>query len=96
MFVDKQVIAVTVENMFLRSMGMLPFTCCEVYAPLGINTNVCTSVITSQHHIVQLPYHFRGVPSDPVVVKGTVVSLLPCPLEGAFAHFIEEGLARFA
>jgi hypothetical protein len=40
MFIDKQIMAVSVENMYLRSMGVLPFTCCEVYAPLGINTNV--------------------------------------------------------
>ena len=40
LFLDKEVIAVTIENMFLEAQGCIPFTYCEVYAPLGINTNV--------------------------------------------------------
>jgi hypothetical protein len=41
LFVDKQVIAVTIKDVYLNAPGVLPFTYCEVYAPLGINTNVC-------------------------------------------------------
>ena len=48
LFVDKHVLAVTGKDIFLASAGMLPYTYCEVYAPLGINTNVCDFIFRSK------------------------------------------------
>ena len=41
MYIEKQIIAVTIENAHLGGGEMaIPYTYCEVYAPLEIKTNV--------------------------------------------------------
>ncbi len=41
MYIEKQIIAVTIENAYLGGGEMaIPYTYCEVYAPLEIKTNV--------------------------------------------------------
>jgi hypothetical protein len=41
LFVEKQIIAVTIENAYMDGAAGIPYTCCEVYAPSEIMTNAC-------------------------------------------------------
>ena len=44
-YTDKHVLAVTIDNAYLDgAYDLVPYSSCEVYAPLGIKTNVCMYV----------------------------------------------------
>ena len=40
MWSDKETIAVTIENVTLEGFAAIPYTNCEIYAPVGLNTDV--------------------------------------------------------
>jgi hypothetical protein len=40
LFIEKDIITVTIENVFMAGHGAVPYTYCEVYAPTSFNTLV--------------------------------------------------------
>ena len=94
LFLDKPIVTVELNNAYLESSGMLPYTYCEVYAPLGINTNVGEAGHRCLYLPAQLPHFFRAPPTNPTFISGVTISFLPHQLMDSYAHFIEEGLSR--
>jgi hypothetical protein len=45
LFIEKDIITVTIENVFMDGHGAVPYTYCEVYAPTDISTHVCIIIV---------------------------------------------------
>ena len=50
-FKDKRAISVTIDNVYIEGLGAVPYTDCEVYTPLGYNTDVCPGFQVSHFDI---------------------------------------------
>lgn len=80
-FSDKETIAVIINDVYLEGFGAIPYTNCEVYATMGINTD--------------LPRYYTGLSATIVKVEQTVVSLLH-PLMANYYHMVTETFTRMA
>ena len=40
LFIEKDIITVTINDVYMEGSGAVPYTYCEVYAPLDISTHV--------------------------------------------------------
>eukprot|EP00054_Salpingoeca_dolichothecata_P026414 m.188814 g.188814 ORF g.188814 m.188814 type:complete len:426 (+) comp25649_c1_seq17:1169-2446(+) len=78
-FKDKQTIAVTIENVYMEGAGGVMYTDCEVYAPIGLQTDI--------------PRQFVGSADETVVVEDPVISLMHQSITNYY-HWTAEGLSR--
>lgn len=79
-FTEKQVIAVTIENAYLDGVDhAIPYTACEVYAPMGLLTKI--------------PHNFLGHALESVVFTEDVISLWT-PYLNNYYHFMSEFVCR--
>ena len=98
-FVSKQLIAVSIPNAYFGGNGVyaLPHTYCEVYAPIGLTTNVCSVIPLMRCHMsdeLQVHENFSPFADETVEVAGDVVDLTVPDIHN-YHHFIVDFLVRF-
>lgn len=79
-FVDKQTIAVTIEDVYVEGAGGVMYTDCEIYAVIGLNTDI--------------PRNYKGIADETIRIKEPVVSLLH-PSINNYYHWTAESATRF-
>lgn len=79
-FVDKQTIAVTIEDVYVEGAGGTMYTDCEVFAVIGVNSDI--------------PRDYKGVADETVRFKEPVISLLH-PSINNYYHWTAETATRF-
>ena len=42
---EKQTVDVRIKNAYVEGLGAVMYTACEVYATMGVNTDVCTLLL---------------------------------------------------
>ena len=78
-FIDKQTISVTIRDVFVEGAGGVMYTDCEVYAVIGLNTDI--------------PRDYTGKASTTESIGTPVVSLLH-PSISNYYHWTAEGATR--
>jgi hypothetical protein len=98
LFVEKQVIAVTLHDSYLTEgdFTAIHFTHCEVFPLMKWTTNVCSAafMFSFPDHFQQVPYLFHGVSKFVTYVSGTTISLVSS-FHHSYYHFLLEYCARF-
>jgi tetratricopeptide (TPR) repeat protein len=80
-FVDKQTIAVTIDNVYVEGAGGTMYTDCEVYAVIGVNSDI--------------PRDYKGTRNlETIHVHEPVVSLIH-PSINNYYHWTAESASRF-
>ena len=79
-FVDKQTIAVTIEDVYIEGAGGTMYTDCEVFAVVGVNSDI--------------PRDYKGVADETLRFKEPVISLLH-PSINNYYHWTAESATRF-
>ena len=104
LFVEKQIIAVTIPSAFLEGGSgqgevPIPYTYCEVFAPTELMTKVSDSFplhissIQSVDFSLQITGNFVGTAKHTIKIDEDVVSLLS-PYATNYYHWITEGVLR--
>ncbi len=98
-FLDKETLLITIHDVYVEGEMGVMYTDREVYAPIGLNTDVRVSYIYMYKRFfgslvpAQIPRDFHGAAMKTVAVAAPVVSLLH-PNIGNHYHFMSECLSR--
>ncbi len=61
LFLEKQIIQVDIENVYVEGGSAIPYTYCEVYAPSDINTMVWRNIYSIQYKYSLYVFRFLTI-----------------------------------